>query len=117
MNDLQIKTNSPIRTLINKKHTRNAYTCIIFKEDVHISIVENPRPSYFCATIKTLKQHDEEKINTIILFVALGFGVVKAQDLPDKKETLKTVIKVNNYFMKKYADYRTPSFVKKCNAS
>lgn len=61
MNDLQIKTNSPIRTLINKKHTRNAYTCIIFKEDVHISIVENPRPSYFCATIKTLKQHDEEK--------------------------------------------------------
>ena len=24
MNDLQIKTNSPIRTLINKKHTRNA---------------------------------------------------------------------------------------------
>ena len=68
MNGLQIKTNSPIRTLINKKYTRNAYTCIIFKEDVHISIVGNPRPSYFCATIKTLKQHDEEKINTIILF-------------------------------------------------
>ena len=64
------------------------------------------------ATIKTLKQHDEEKINTIILFFALGFGVVKAQDLPDKKETLKTVTKVNDYFMKKYADYRTPSFVK-----
>lgn len=112
MNGLQIKTNNPIRTLINKKYTRNAYTCIIFKEDVHISIVGNPRPSYFCATIKTLKQHDEEKINTIILFVALGFGVVKAQDLPDKKETLKTVTKVNDYFMKKYADYRTPSFVK-----
>lgn len=112
MNGLQIKTNNPIRTLLNKKYTRNAYTCIIFKEDVHISIVGNPRPSYFCATIKTLKQHDEEKINTIILFVALGFGVVKAQDLPDKKETLKTVTKVNDYFMKKYADYRTPSFVK-----
>lgn len=112
MNGLQIKTNNPIRTLINKKYTRNAYTCIIFKEDVHISIVGNPRPSYFCATIKTLKQHDEEKINTIIFFVALGFGVVKAQDLPDKKETLKTVTKVNDYFMKKYADYRTPSFVK-----
>lgn len=112
MNGLQIKTNNPIRTLLNKKYTRNAYTCIIFKEDVHISIVGNPRPSYFCATIKTLKQHDEEKINTIIFFVALGFGVVKAQDLPDKKETLKTVTKVNDYFMKKYADYRTPSFVK-----
>lgn len=69
MNGLQIKTNNPIRTLLNKKYTRNAYTCIIFKEDVHISIVGNPRPSYFCATIKTLKQHDEEKINTIILFL------------------------------------------------
>ncbi len=112
MNGLQIKTNNPIRTLINKKYTRNAYTCIIFKEDVHISIVGNPRPSYFCATIKTLKQHDEEKLILSFFFVALGFGVVKAQDLPDKKETLKTVTKVNDYFMKKYADYRTPSFVK-----
>mgnify|MGYP000632860098 FL=1 len=86
MNGLQIKTNNPIRTLINKKYTRNAYTCIIFKEDVHISIVGNLRPSYFCATIKTLKQHDEEKINTIILFVALGFGVVKAQRLAGQKK-------------------------------
>lgn len=112
MNGLQIKTNNPIRTLLNKKYTRNAYTCIIFKEDVHISIVGNPRPSYFCATIKTLKQHDKKKLILSFFFVALGFGVVKAQDLPDKKETLKTVTKVNDYFMKKYADYRTPSFVK-----
>ena len=54
----------------------------------------------------------KKKLILSFFFVALGFGVVKAQDLPDKKETLKTVIKVNNYFMKKYADYRTPSFVK-----
>ena len=112
MNGLQIKTNNPIRTLINKKYTRNAYTCIIFKEDVHISIVGNPRPSYFCATIKTLKQHDEEKINTIILFCCIRFWSCKSTRLAGQKETLKTVTKVNDYFMKKYADYRTPSFVK-----
>lgn len=45
----------------------------------------------------------KKKLILSFFFVALGFGVVKAQDLPDKKETLKTVIKVNNYFMKKYA--------------
>ena len=58
----------------------------------------------------------KKKLILSFFFVALGFGVVKAQDLPDKKETLKTVIKVNNYFMKKYADYRTPSFVKNGHA-
>ena len=51
----------------------------------------------------------KKKLILSFFFVALGFGVVKAQDLPDKKETLKTVTKVNDYFMKKYADYRTPS--------
>ena len=54
----------------------------------------------------------KKKLILSFFFVSLGFGVVKAQDLPDKKETLKTVTKVNDYFMKKYADYRTPSFVK-----
>ena len=54
----------------------------------------------------------KKKLILSFFCVALGFGVVKAQDLPDKKETLKTVTKVNDYFMKKYADYRTPSFVK-----
>ena len=53
----------------------------------------------------------KKKLILSFFFVALGFGVVKAQDLPDKKETLKTVTKVNDYFMKKYADYRTPSFI------
>ena len=37
----------------------------------------------------------KKKLILSFFFVALGFGVVKAQDLPDKKETLKTVIKVN----------------------
>ena len=37
----------------------------------------------------------------------------QAQTVPDKKEILKVTLHVNDYFMKKYADYRTPSFVKK----
>ena len=44
--------------------------------------------------------------------MSLVCGSISAQGLPDRKETLETLIKVNNYFMKKYADYRTPSFVK-----
>ena len=33
-----------------------------------------------------------------------------AQELPAQKETLETIVKVNDYFMKKYADYTLPSF-------
>ena len=29
---------------------------------------------------------------------------VMAQELPAQKETLETIVKVNDYFMKKYAD-------------
>lgn len=52
----------------------------------------------------------------LILFFAgviLSYGNIKAQTVPDKKEILKVTLHVNDYFMKKYADYRTPSFVKK----
>lgn len=52
----------------------------------------------------------------LILFFAgviLSYGNIKAQIVPDKKEILKVTLHVNDYFMKKYADYRTPSFVKK----
>ncbi|MCD8166156.1 MAG: glycoside hydrolase family 88 protein [Bacteroides sp.] len=33
-----------------------------------------------------------------------------AQSLPNRDEVLKTMISVNDYFMKKHADYTTPSF-------
>ena len=52
----------------------------------------------------------------LILFFAgviLSYGNIKAQTVPDKKEILKVTLHVNDYFMKKYANYRTPSFVKK----
>ena len=65
----------------------------IFKEDVHISIVENPRPSYFCATIKTLKQHDEEKINTIILFCRIRFWSCKSTRLAGQKRNVEDCYK------------------------
>lgn len=42
--------------------------------------------------------------------MSLICGSAVAQELPDKKETLKNLVKVNDYFMKKYADYRTPSY-------
>lgn len=35
---------------------------------------------------------------------------IHGQQLPDQKETLQALIKVNDYFMKKYEDYGQPSF-------
>ena len=38
-------------------------------------------------------------------------GSTKSQELPNRKEVLRTMITVNDYFMKKYADYAMPSYV------
>ena len=48
-----------------------------------------------------------KKIPLIFLIVAC-LSTVKAQELPDKSETLKTLTTVNEYFMKKYEDYTQP---------
>ena len=54
------------------------------------------------------------KILIAFLFImSWGFTTSTAQKLPPQKETLEVMIKVNKYFMEKYADYRTPSFVRK----
>lgn len=52
------------------------------------------------------------KKNLILLLFAgiCCFSSAQAQPLPDRNETLKTVVKVNDYFMKKYADCTAPSF-------
>ena len=47
----------------------------------------------------------KKKLIGVFLFMSLICGSVSAQGLPDRKETLKTLVKVNDYFMKKYADY------------
>lgn len=52
-----------------------------------------------------------------VLFIALGCGVMKAQNLPDQKETLKTLIKVNDHFMAKWPEPGMPTFVKRMRPS
>ena len=52
----------------------------------------------------------KKKLVGVFLLMSLICASISAQELPDKKETLKTLVKVNDYFMKKYADYRTPSY-------
>ena len=52
-----------------------------------------------------------------VMTLLAGWNLLSAQSLPDRKETLKTLIKVNDYFMKKYADYTRPSYVKKFRPS
>ena len=44
-----------------------------------------------------------------VLALLIEGGFLSAQTLPDRRETLKVLIKVNDYFMKKYADYTRPS--------
>ena len=47
---------------------------------------------------------------TATLLSSIPCSSVIAQELPAQKETLATIVKVNDYFMKKYADYTLPSF-------
>ena len=46
----------------------------------------------------------------LLLSCLIPVHPVAAQELPTQKETLENIIKVNDYFMKKYADYTLPSF-------
>ncbi|WP_300725286.1 glycoside hydrolase family 88 protein [uncultured Bacteroides sp.] len=51
----------------------------------------------------------------LISALLLCFGTesfIQAQPLPDRKETLNTLIKVNDYFMRNHPDCGAPSFVK-----
>ena len=52
-----------------------------------------------------------------VLALLIEGGFLSAQTLPDRRETLKVLIKVNDYFMKKYADYTRPSYVGKFRPS
>lgn len=49
--------------------------------------------------------------------MALMPGHVNAQTLPQQKETLQALFRVNNYFMKKYADPTQPSYTNKLRPS
>ena len=52
----------------------------------------------------------KKTIIAALLFVCLGFGSAMAQQLPERQQTLNTLVKVNKYFMNKYADVTIPSF-------
>lgn len=52
----------------------------------------------------------KKKLIGVFLLMSLVCGSISAQGLPDRERDVETLIKVNNYFMKKYADYRTPSY-------
>lgn len=47
-----------------------------------------------------------------LVFALGGTNILHAQNLPDQKETLNTLIKVNKHYMKNNPDYTLPSFVK-----
>ncbi|MDR1632769.1 MAG: glycoside hydrolase family 88 protein, partial [Dysgonamonadaceae bacterium] len=51
------------------------------------------------------------KKRLFFLLVIIAGHIIPAypQELPDKKEVLCTMVQVNDYFMKKYADYKAPS--------
>lgn len=78
------------------------HICIIFHCD-------SPLPRLDLQT----KHHNTFMIKKLFFLslITLGcIGVAKAQLLPDRTETLNNLIKVNDYFMKKYADYTAPSY-------
>lgn len=51
-------------------------------------------------------------LSLAFIFIATTWRAesLKAQPLPDRTETLNTIVKVNDYFMKKYADCTAPSY-------
>ncbi|MBQ6799673.1 MAG: glycoside hydrolase family 88 protein, partial [Bacteroidaceae bacterium] len=47
-----------------------------------------------------------------LLFAFAGICATQAQELPDKKATLQTLLNVNKYFMRKNPDPGCPTFVR-----
>lgn len=92
---------------------------IIIKEYVLFSIPYIKNIPYFCES-KFIHFNTETMKKVMIAALALFFscaGALKAQTLPDQKETLKTLIKVNDFYMKNNPDCRQPSFVNKMRPS
>ncbi|MBQ8360670.1 MAG: glycoside hydrolase family 88 protein [Bacteroidaceae bacterium] len=54
----------------------------------------------------------KKKFFAALLFAFAGICAVQAQELPDKKATLETLLSVNKYFMRKNPDPGCPTFVR-----
>ncbi|WP_321519093.1 glycoside hydrolase family 88 protein [uncultured Bacteroides sp.] len=59
----------------------------------------------------------KKRILIPFLLITLTFGQAVAQTLPNRNEILKATTLVNDYFMKKYSDPSTPTFVGKVRPS
>ena len=55
----------------------------------------------------------------LLAVLALCFTTLycQAQQLPEAKETMRTIVKVNDYFMKKWPDPGMPTYVNKMRPS
>jgi rhamnogalacturonyl hydrolase YesR len=56
--------------------------------------------------------YNKNRIQKVLLAAVILWGCIfqcHAQELPDRQDILNTMIKVNDYFMTKYADYTKPS--------
>ena len=51
------------------------------------------------------------------VLAATAMGAINAQELPDRKGILQKTVLVNDYFMKKHADYTLPSYVNRFRPS
>lgn len=56
------------------------------------------------------------KIQKFVFLILFSFGIalgqIYAQSLPERRDVLKSMVQVNDYFMKKYADYTETSYVR-----
>ena len=59
----------------------------------------------------------KKRIFTIIVISFVCLSNIYAQELPDRRKVLQTLISVNDYYMQKYPDPRTPTFVGKMRPS
>lgn len=50
-----------------------------------------------------------KKLFVLLIIIGTTIPLIYSHELPDKKEVLRTMIRVNDYFMEKYADYKAPS--------
>ena len=55
---------------------------------------------------------DQTRKKLLILLIIVGGNIVQAysQALPERKDVLQSMVKVNDYFMEKYADFSKPSY-------
>ncbi|MBE6288075.1 MAG: glycoside hydrolase family 88 protein [Mediterranea massiliensis] len=52
-----------------------------------------------------------KKLLILVLLFGFGLSTTMAQELPNRRETMRTLVKVNDYFMRKWPDPGLPTYV------